>query len=64
MNRPEKINLTCAHCGYTWDQPTVALEAIKRTVYRGDKTVKRRVTCPNCHKWVTVEVLAEWVDHE
>ncbi len=64
MTRPEKINLTCTHCGHNWDQLTAPLVAQKAVIYRGDKTVKRRATCPNCHKWVTVQLPAEWFDHE
>lgn len=62
--RPEKVELTCSHCSHKWDQPTSALLAQKIVIYKGDKTVKRRITCPNCNKWVIVNAPAEWFDHE
>jgi DNA-directed RNA polymerase subunit M/transcription elongation factor TFIIS len=64
MNRPDTVNVTCPHCGYNWEQPTESLRAQEIVIYRGDKTVKRRIACPNCHKWATVSVPAEWFDHE
>jgi hypothetical protein len=63
--RPEKVNLTCKHCGHEWLQPTITLIAAQVVVYRDDEEiVKRRLPCPNCDKGVIVDVPKRWLEHD
>jgi ribosomal protein S27AE len=63
MPRPERVSLTCPHCGHRWLAHTSAILQARMIVYRGERAIEqRRVPCPNCDKGVIVDVPQAWLE--
>lgn len=63
--RPEKVNLTCNHCGHQWLQATNTILYADALIYKGGADdIERRLDCPNCDKGVIVKVPRAWLEHD
>jgi transcription elongation factor Elf1 len=61
--RPEKVRITCPHCGHEWLADTAVVLSSPAIIYRGEtQTVERRVTCPKCDRAVIVTLPKAWLD--
>lgn len=55
--------IQCPHCQHSWQ---VDLKELARprisTIFRGDDTIKVKVTCPNCGHAFVLEIPKELLD--
>ena len=60
---PQKVQLTCDHCGHQWLESVTVIIGSRELIYRSDtQTSERRVICPNCNDGVIVAVPQSWLE--
>lgn len=52
--------MKCQECRRIWQVDWAQVGREAQVIYRGDKTVKVRLQCPTCHKYVVVDAPQEY----
>jgi predicted RNA-binding Zn-ribbon protein involved in translation (DUF1610 family) len=64
--RPEKVRITCPHCGHEWLADTAVVIGSPENIYKHvgeQKVAERRVPCPKCGRVVIVTIPKAWLDN-
>lgn len=64
MNAKPQAMITCPKNGCRFVVTPRDFRVARAVVYRGDKTEKRSIRCPNCQTYFNVDVPIGWLEDE